>query len=48
MKNRADAYLKKEILAVLVGNRLRRHDYLIQIRVHEFGDQIHILEAPPA
>ena len=47
MKNRADAYLKKEILAVVIGQRLRRLDNLMQIRVHELGDQVDILEAPP-
>jgi hypothetical protein len=32
---------------MIVGKRLRRIDNLMQVGVHEFRDQIHILEALP-
>lgn len=38
-------YLKDEVLAMFVGQRLRGLDDLVQIGVHELVNQVHILEA---
>jgi len=42
-----DSYLKEEILAVIIRQCLRRLNNLVQIRVHEFINQINILETIP-
>jgi hypothetical protein len=34
-------YLKKKILVVVIGKALRRFDYLVQINIHEFLDQVY-------
>lgn len=40
-------YLKEEILAVVVRECLRRLNNLVQIRIHELVNQIHVFEASP-